>query len=86
MVPTPEQIEVVAQAVAAVQCTTGTPPMVIEEDRDVAREAFLVIAPMVLETAAKVVDEIHSEFAAAPIGESMNKGISYCADRIRALK
>lgn len=51
-----------------------------------AEDTWDIIAPMVLEAAAKLCDSFRDLFAGTEFGHGINKGASYCADRIRALK
>lgn len=73
MTPTVAQLEAIALAVARVQTSPEAPAIVVEEDRDVARAAWEVIAPMVLEGAEDAVSECGVERCE-------------CERRIRALK
>lgn len=87
MTPTTEQIEIVAQAVAAVQTADGCTVIVIDEDRAVAREAFLVIAPMVLEAAAATVEDTRRTwYPEDPDLRAIEGALDGVARRIRALK
>lgn len=73
MTPTPEQLEAVEAAIRDIPF------------HDRAREAWDVIAPMVLEQAAAICDRMHGTFAGTAFGAGAHKGASYCADRIRVL-
>lgn len=78
MTPTPEQLRAVVYALLGADAAPGLPQWVVDKHMEQARAAWDVIAPLVLEAAAKVCDRMDAE--------SSGHNAYDCAARIRALK